>query len=74
MFVYLLWCYYVVKSMIMKQNKAKATFRVIFKKPLKVKTLKEYEQSKEEVVHKRKIILKDTDEEVLFLHEDNRKK
>lgn len=60
--------------MIMKQNKAKATFRVIFKKPLKVKTIKEYERSKEGVVQKEKIILKDTDEEVLFLHEGNYKK
>lgn len=60
--------------MIMKQNKTKVTFKVRFKKPLNVKTLKEYERSKEEIVLKRKIILQDTEEEILFLPEDNFKK
>lgn len=60
--------------MIMKPNKANVTFRVIFKKPLNVKTLKEYKRSKEEVLQKRKIILKDTEEQILFIHEGNSKK
>lgn len=59
--------------MIVKQ-KVKVTFRVRYKKPLNVKTLKEYKKSKEQVAQRRKLILKDTDEEVLFLREDTFKK
>lgn len=58
----------------MKNKQAKATFRVIFKKPLEVKTLKEYQKSKEEVIHRRKIIFQDTEDEILFIHQDNLKK
>lgn len=60
--------------MIVKQNKVNVTFRVRFKKPLNVKTLKEYKKSKEEIVHRRKLILKDTDEEILFLREETYRK
>lgn len=59
--------------MIMKQNKGNVSFRVIFKKPFKVKTLKEYERSKE-VIQKKKLILKDTDEKLLFMPGDSSKK
>lgn len=57
--------------MVVKQNKGyKVTFRVISGEPLKVKTLKEYKESKKQILKKR-IILKDTDDEILFLNADN---
>lgn len=49
----------------MKQNNTKVSFRVIYKKPLKVKTLKEYNKSKQKSLLKKKIILKDTGEGIL---------
>lgn len=56
--------------MIVERNKAKVTFRVIHKKPLSVKTLKEYKKSRKEFEQMQKLILEDTGEEVLFLNED----
>lgn len=55
----------------MKQGNV--TFRVKFKQPLHVKTLSEYKESKN-VSLKKKIMLKDTEQEVLFLHQEQFKK
>lgn len=60
--------------MIAEKPKDKVTFRVRFKKPLEVKTLKEYRISKEQAGQKEKIILKDTEDEILFLQENNLKR
>lgn len=59
--------------MIMQRSKVAGIFRVRYKTPLKVKTLKEYKQFKETraFLQKNKIILKDTEDEVLFIKEEN---
>lgn len=57
--------------MIMRPEEVKGVFKVKFKTPIKVKTLKEYNRIKEkETQQKKKIILRDSEDEVLFINDE----